>query len=52
MQSTLQEDLALLEAGHEVSKKAYETKLKAGNARENTLFSLAWDVVEYETLRK
>lgn len=27
-------------------------KLDASNGKKNTLFTLAWDVVEYETLRK
>jgi hypothetical protein len=52
MQSILKEDLGLLKDGYEESKKAYGKKLGASNVRENTLFALAWDVVEYETLSK
>ena len=50
MQAILKEDLVLLKAGYEESKKVYEKKLNATNVKENTLFALAWDVVEYETL--
>ena len=52
MQPILKEDLGLLKAGYEESKKAYEKKLGASNVKENTLFALVWDVVEYETLSK
>ena len=52
MQAILKEDLVLLKAGYEESKKVYEKKLNATNVKENTLFALAWDVVEYETLTK
>ena len=52
MQTILKDDLVLLKAGYEESKKAYEKKLNATNVKENTLFELAWDVVEYETLTK
>jgi hypothetical protein len=48
----LKEDVVLLRAGYENSKKAYEKKRGASNCKENTLFALAWDVVEYETLTK
>ena len=52
MQTIFEEDLVLLKAGYEESKKAYEKKLNATNVKENTLFALAWDVVKYEILTK
>ncbi|KXJ23255.1 hypothetical protein AC249_AIPGENE6161 [Exaiptasia diaphana] len=44
-------DNQMLKAGHEKSKEMYEKK-RSGNGQEATLFSLAWDVLGYETLLK
>lgn len=47
----LDEDCLMLKSGHEKCKKIYEKK-RCENGQEATLFSLAWDVVGYETLMK